>query len=631
MKKDELERRIRSGDVLPILEAYEQSGSVSRRRWLADALRLALDRADPGSVPAECFARLEQAQVPHDSLQGVRDPVPAHAVYVPLVGSELDSGFCRLMIVTYDPVGFSGADATLEPDARLAFVDALRAASERVPTPPEGGFRFAAVRMRSLDGFRIHGSSLGAAAFVSAHALWSRRALRPGTAVTGCLLDGRLVPVGAMEAKVRTLMGRADVRRLVVPTGDYAHAAAVATELGLGCEVRGVSTLDELLDTCVAPVPLARPHIEKEVADARTEWDEAWQRWRWPAVRERLSRLLFDVPTGRPDLRVRVLTMLGASYRHLGDMAAALDALGEALAVLATEEADAKVGDYDRSFAHRHLALVYKQLFRFEEAEEAALAAITHARSARNVGSIGSGLGTAGLVALAAGDAARALGYFEEALRHNADFDAARVPRSIAYVVLALGRIGDFGAARERYREALSLIDALGASSRTRADEQWLRTYAAEAAHLALRPDEVLEMLDAPCIREAMEQLPLPGLRARRWLGLAEVATGEVDRGLSRLASAPSVHPHTKSEEIRLAAQLGVLHEAEARASRGLLDGDARGRALLALEHLPSGPDAETYFGSRVPVVRALLGESREGEALVDALRALLVATRALE
>lgn len=631
LTKDELERRVRCGDVLPILEAYERSLSVSRRRWLADALRRALDRADPGSLPPECFRRLEEAEVPHESLEGARDAVPAHAVRVPLVGPELESGLCRLMIVTYDPIGSSGVDETLEPDARLAFVDALRAASERVSAPQEGGFRFAPVRMRSLDGFRIHGSSLGAGAFVSAHALWSRRALRAGTAVTGCLLDGRLVPVGAMEAKVRALAGRADVRRFVVPAGDHAHAARLAAELGLAFEVNGVSTLDELLEACLAPLPLARPHIAKEVDEARKEFDEAWQRWRWPAVRERLSRLLFDVPPGRPDLRVRVLTMLGASYRHLGDTAAALDALGEALAALATEAAETKVGDYERSFLHRHLALVYKQLFRFDEAEEAARAAIAHARSGRLPAPLGTGLGTAGLVALAAGDPARALAHFEEAVRLNMDFDAARVPRSLAYVIVAHGRMGDIDAARARYHEALALVAALGPSARTVSDEQWLRTYMAEASHLARRPDEVLEVLDAPCIREAIELLPQPGLRARRWLGLAEVERGEVERGLSRLASAPSVHPHTKSLEVRFTAQLAVIHEAEARVARGLLDDDARGRALLALEHLPAG-DVEARFAARVAAVRALLGErDADPDALGEALRALLAASRALE
>jgi tetratricopeptide (TPR) repeat protein len=632
MDGGELALFVRSGRVLPILEVYGRSSAIRHRRWLHDGLSRALDRADPGSVPAMALSALRELGLSPESLDAVAGAPPEHAVHIPLVAERPEESFCRLMRVIYDPPGSLSTEEALDPDARLAVVDALRAASERLGYRPDEHFTFGPVRVRGLDGMRIHGGSLAAGAFVSAFALWAGRPVQKGLAITGCILEGRLISAGGMDAKVRALEGRSDIARFIVPTADHPHALSLAKARGLTCEVIGVSTLDALLELCLSARPKVRPNIEAEVAEARAEWDNAWQFFRWPSVRERLSRLVCEVPSRRPDLLVRVQTMLAASYRQLGEPEAALELHAQALAVLATDEADRAVGDYERSFLYRHLALVYKDLCRFEDAEEAAVEAVAHARRGRRVLAASSGLGTAGLVALARGDAPRALGHLREALEETSSFDPNRAPRSHAYLVLAHGRAHQLDEARAEYRLALARLEDLGPSDRTRNDEQWLRTYMAEAAVLCGAPSEAREVLGAPCIEHALAHLPLPGLFARRWLGLAEVATGEVEAGLSRLASSPTVQRHSLAERVRFIAQLAVLYEGEARARRGLLDEDARGRALLALAQLPASRADGAFLGPVLDRTRELL-EDRDADrdALTAALGALVDRCRALE
>src|SRR5690606_33560896 len=117
---------------------------------------------------------------------------------------------------------------------------------------------------------------------------------------------------------------------------------------------------------------------------------------------------------------------------------------------------------------------------------------------------------------------------------------------TLGYLALAYGRAGQLDAVRANLRDALGRLEAMGDSQRTRTDEQWLRTYTAEAMLRCDAPGLALEVLAAPCVVEAMESLALPGLIARRWQGLAEIETGNVARGLSRLAAAPSQHPHAR-------------------------------------------------------------------------------------
>src|SRR5690606_9165321 len=141
-----------------------------------------------------------------------------------------------------------------------------------------------------------------------------------------------------------------------------------------------------------------------------------------------------------------------------------------------------------------------------------------------------------------------------------------------------------------------------------------------------------LEVLAAPCVVEAMESLALPGLIARRWQGLAEIETGNVARGLSRLAAAPSQHPHAREDaaRVRFFAHLAVLYEVSARAKRNLLDDDARGRGMLALEHLPAA--GAERLGPLIARVRPLLSPTgRDPGALHEALEALLEGCAAFE
>src|SRR5690606_4720928 len=105
-------------------------------------------------------------------------------------------------------------------------------------------------------------------------------------------------------------------------------------------------------------------------------------------------------------------------------------------------------------------------------------------------------------------------------------------------------------------------------------------------------------------------------------------------RGLSRLAAAPGQHPHAGegAERVRFFAHLAVLYEVHARAKRSLLDDDARGRALLALEHLPSTGDGGARIAPLIASARRHLSPRNcDDAALPAALGALLEACIAFE
>jgi tetratricopeptide (TPR) repeat protein len=632
MDAHRLKAAVHAGRVTEVLEALEASLGVSDRRYLMDRLRRVVAQADPQSVAPGVLERLEAAGFTPAELAPLAGEVPENAVHVPLVTVDEGEGFCRLMIASYDPAGTRMQRERYDAAARAAVGDGFYAAGRCLGRAPLDGFTFLPYRAGVLAGVRLSGTSLGAGAAASAASVWSARAVRAGTAVTGRIAGDRVAPVGGMEPKVAALAGRPDIRRLVVPSEDLAVAQAVARERRLAIEVLGVATVAELLDATLEPHARLDTNPDEAVATAQEAYGRGWQGWQWPALLERLSRLAARIPRRRPDLQVRVFTMLAAVHRNLGNPAESLETLEEALGILATEEADIAVPDDARTFLYRHLAVTLRPLCRFDEALEAARRAEDFARRGRLRGDLAFALGTRGIVHLSRGDVDDAIRCQEEALRHLLRHDPAHAPRAAANLVEALGRAGRVDEARARFNEGLGLAQRVTDGGRRRTDEQWLHTRMAGALRNPSHAAEVRTLLDTPAVRAAITAQPLPGLLARRWLGLALAELGERAAGYTLLAQSPAAHPEAREPHVRFLAELNVLHEGHARARHGELDADGLQRVRLALGHLPESPAAAAYLSPPAADVLALLDEpTPHPEHLALALHPLLEACGRLE
>ncbi len=132
-----------------------------------------------------------------------------------------------------------------------------------------------------------------------------------------------------------------------------------------------------------------------------------------------------------------------------------------------------------------------------------------------------------------------------------------------------------------------------------------------------------MDALDHPSVRASLEDEPLPGLIARRWLGLALTRAGRAEQGFEVLAASPIVHGRALEPHLSFLAHLNVLHEASARAALDAFGPDIAGRARRALEQVPSYglTDAELAAARRA-VEAALERGGPPPEADLDALLA---------
>jgi hypothetical protein len=190
-----------------------------------------------------------------------------------------------------------------------------------------------------------------------------------------------------------------------------------------------------------------------------------------------------------------------------------------------------------------------------------------------------------------------------------------------------LGRAGRLTEARATYRDAIALVGR-GQTAARNSREAWLRVSWAGALSAAGNHRDVRRVLAAECITDAIATMPLPGLIARRLLGIALSAGRSPERGWDLLTASPVVHGRGLLPHVLFVAQLNVLVEAQSRAARGALDGDAVARAQSALTHLPDYGDVPIFLGAaRRRAARALAAmnerrvESALGALLDRALR----------
>ncbi|AKF04864.1 S16 family serine protease [Sandaracinus amylolyticus] len=621
---ESIERALRAGRVEPFVVRAERAEGVAARRYARELAARAFSLADPGSVAIALRARARALGIEEAAIGACEETPPPHAVRVPLFDASAGDALVRMLWIEFDPAGGGGDRPALGARASAAFADALAMAAERA-APPRAmeRFRLVAARPRALEAVAIDGESLGAAALVSAVSLWSERSTRSGIAVTGALRSGVIARVGAIPAKVRAAR-EAGCDVIVVPAEQEDEARGA----GAGIEVIAVRTVEALLDATLVAVR-ARRDPERAVREARALFAEGWRGYRWPAIDERLARVAGTLPDARPDLQIETLSRLAAARRHLGDPEGSLRVL-ESARVIAESQADA-VPDGPLTALEQQRAMTELKLFRFRAAAQAAQRAITIARRARLRGEHIKALGCAGLVEMGRrrDDAARAC--FDEALAltlRHAPEDAAR---SRVYLMEALGRLGRDAEARAMWRAAMHEVaeDEPGARGKK---ESWVRTGWGGALVALARWSEAREVLDVPAVHEALHEHPLPGLRARRHLGLALARGDDRDareRGLHLLASSTLAHGRALEPGLRSLAHVNVLVEAEVRVASARLDEDATARTRAALAALPTWGDAPRWLGAaRGRVERALAKSSPD--ALGRALRELVARCEAI-
>ncbi len=372
------------------------------------------------------------------------------------------------------------------------------------------------------------------------------------------------------------------------------RTAAGGTEV----EVVGVATTAALLDAALAAQPTTRRDPESAVADARRTFRSGWDGYRWPTQREPLERLLSELPDYRPDLRVEVLTMMGAVSRHLGAPDESATILSQARALARSPAGEEAVPDEQRSLLAQHEALTFAKLCRFPEATEAAEASIAAAKRGRLRGELLKAHGCAGLVALARGRAAAAVKHQKSALTIVRAHRPSGTTRTAGYLIDALGRAGRLDEARSVYGEANAMLDALP-DGRRASRETWLRVAWAGALVETDALREALRVLRHETVLSAIEEMPLPGLVARRLLGTALGSQKKhPEAGWELLAASPVAHGRGLLPHVRFLSQLNVLVEAQLRAKRDALGADAIARAFTALSHLPRYGEVPTFLAA---------------------------------
>jgi len=128
---------------------------------------------------------------------------------------------------------------------------------------------------------------------------------------------------------------------------------------------------------------------------------------------------------------------------------------------------------------------------------------------------------------------------------------------------------------------------------------------------------EARAALDDDTVREAIARDPLPGLLARRWLGLALCRLGETTAGSSLLTSGAFAYGDALEPSMRFVADVNVLHDLAERARRGELD---RAAAESAIERVATFEAVHTLLARRVASARRSLRSASRAAVAIEAL-----------
>lgn len=611
--------------------------TIAERRFRRGTLERAFIQADPGTLSDAHREAARALHVDPGVLDGaLGDEFPDHAVHVPLVLPD-DTGFLRMMHVAQDVSVHGGYELELDPAARRAASDGLSLAADKLrPGQDVGACRFTTTHPEALftleRSLRLTGPSFGAAAYVSAFSLWSRRPVKPGTVITGRIAGSRVKLVGKLGAKVEAVVrGRADIRRLIVPPGRTAALRAAITRAGLDVHVIEVAHLEELVDAALEPTPRSSGHIRHRVADLRRAFEGGWRGFRWQALRERVERTAAEVPDHRADLQVEVLAMLGAVQEHLGAPLEGLSLLEQAARLVESDADGQWVPDRTRSRLYQHQSMAYRGVGRMREGRAAAKQAVQAARRGRLRDELYKSLGCAGLVEIAAGKPEKALPLLHESLELVHEHAPGSCSRTHGYLVDALGHSGAAAGAGREFRRGLEHLMQQRGGPRRDSQEAWLRSSYASALCAAAPPDprrrasraaskRVIELLEVPCVQRQLRDAALPGLWIRRHLGLALCASGRVAEGYTLLADSTTAYGPTMEPGLWFSAQINVMYEARARLRAGDWNQDIAGRVLPELSRLPGYLRSERFVRQRKRTERALLRADSRPAAAASAL-----------
>lgn len=593
------ELAIVAGRIDLLLERAREAGSIAQKRFALDALARGLLAADPGAVTAAQRDEARGLRVDASTVAAASAERSPHSVLVPLVANG--AGFLRQFHLLFDPIGTAAEEASDE--ARRAIASAIAAAARRAPPPsPPELHRFVPAQPRALERARIEGRSLSAAAFVSAISLWTDRPVRADVAITGELRGDRVISVGEIASKVAAAVAHG-ARAIVVPIADRDRARAVAGPI----EIIAADHADDLSVALEERRPRVSP--DHAVAEARRFAATGWQGYRWPSIRERFARLSGTLPHERVELRVEVLTRWAAAVRHVGDPSSSLELLSEAEALARGGE----VPDAPITALYQQIAMTNRQLYRLREARAAAARAVRVAKKARLRGELIKALGCAGLVELSRGDAPSAIARFEEALAVEEKHQPERTARTHAYLIEAHGAAGEADRAEAHFAAAMAELERDEDERRSR--EAWVRTSWGGALVALGRAREAAVVLDTPPVRVSLAEDPLPGLIARRHLGIALARSGEA-RGCELLASSPIAHGRALEPHLAFVAHLNVLFEARERIARATFGADDRARAARALDFVPGY--AEKLLDRPLARLRRRVDDARALDALLD-------------
>jgi hypothetical protein len=149
---------------------------------------------------------------------------------------------------------------------------------------------------------------------------------------------------------------------------------------------------------------------------------------------------------------------------------------------------------------------------------------------------------------------------------------------------------------------------------RGRAKQAWVRTSLGGALAQSEDWAGASAALDHPAVHEAIARDPLPGLVARRWLGLSVSRLGDAARGSTLLSAGRFAYGDALEPSLSFVADVNALYDVAERARRGELDPDDA-RAVIA--RLASFEGATTRLARGLATAeRALRSRARAAAAL---------------
>lgn len=487
----------------------------------------------------------------------------------------------------------------------------------------------------------IHGSSLGVTALLAAWSFLANTPLPKPVLATGSLamtpgrtLDIPILDVGGAVAKAEEAcaLGDADLLLPMENLSDVQEAGlSCATGVAMARDAIGHAFGGDIDDPLRWPEPKGfDPHIALRAID-----DLYWHgTLPWPALARRFEHLAHTKTLGSDT--ALAWARAGACYTHIEDSARAIEAFDRAMAIATEADDDAPLDTRVEVILHTHRAVIFRDLYRFDEATTAARRAVDLATRCRIVKEGVDARGALGQILVAQGEAREGLPLVEGVRDFYTQRHASESPRDHTYVVEALGRVGDRDACRHAYDNAIDIIDTYGLPVQAPGNRAYL-DYAFLNAELRFgrRQPEAFAWRDlANQAANATERWnhgwPQAGLdrvsvAAKAWVDESawRDLAGSIDARVAdyRQRNSPIELWQEALGWIEVAIALTAPHTPDdAPIKARQIDAIQRVLIAPALEALPEAAQKTDFFAAQV----ANLGEAADPQALHEALIALI-------